>query len=152
MRGTALFACCSNHPITNTLICLHMYLVTARIFCLHGTRDAHTFSWRVGLSRSNARRFYTCEQCATQSGLYVVSSLNSVCLPTLLYPTLPLRLLTIYLLHHVIHSGKNMLRILDDILLVAKGSHSLNIKEETVNVSDFIRQTVADMTNFAYME
>ena len=50
------------------------------------------------------------------------------------------------------HSGKNMLRILDDILLVAKGSHSLNIKEETVNVSDFIRQTVADMTNFAYME
>lgn len=45
-----------------------------------------------------------------------------------------------------------MLRILDDILLVAKGSHSLNIKEETVNVSDFLRQTVADMTNFAYME
>jgi signal transduction histidine kinase len=45
-----------------------------------------------------------------------------------------------------------MLRILDDILLVAKGSHSLNIKEETVNVSEFLRQTVADMTNFAYME
>ena len=45
-----------------------------------------------------------------------------------------------------------MIRILDDILLVAKGSHSLNIKEETVNVSEFLRHSVADMTNFAYME
>ena len=45
-----------------------------------------------------------------------------------------------------------MLRILDDILLVAKGSHSLTIKAETVNVSEFLRQTVADMANFAYME
>lgn len=45
-----------------------------------------------------------------------------------------------------------MLRILDDILLVAKGSHSLNIKEETFNVTDFLRQAVNDMTNFAYME
>ena len=49
-------------------------------------------------------------------------------------------------------SGKNMIRILDDILLVAKGSHSLTIKEETVNVLDFLKGTVADMTNFAYME
>eukprot|EP00956_Cyclotella_meneghiniana_P018272 scaffold30308_cov42-Cyclotella_meneghiniana.AAC.2 len=49
-------------------------------------------------------------------------------------------------------AGKNMIRILDDILLVAKGSHSLTIKEETVNVLDFVQQTVADMTNFAYME
>lgn len=45
-----------------------------------------------------------------------------------------------------------MIRILDDILLVAKGSHSLTIKEETVNVLDFLKGTVADMTNFAYME
>ncbi len=45
-----------------------------------------------------------------------------------------------------------MLRILDDILLVAKGSHTLNIKEETVNVSEFLRQTVDDMTSFAYTE
>lgn len=45
-----------------------------------------------------------------------------------------------------------MIRILDDILLVAKGSHSLTIKEETVDVSEFLRQTVADMTNYAYME
>ena len=51
-----------------------------------------------------------------------------------------------------IHSGKSMIRILDDILLVAKGSRSLDIKEETVDVSEFLRQTVADMTNFAYME
>lgn len=45
-----------------------------------------------------------------------------------------------------------MIRILDDILLVAKGNHSLNIKEEAVNVTAFLRKTVADMTNFAYME
>lgn len=45
-----------------------------------------------------------------------------------------------------------MIRILDDILLVAKGSYSLNIKEEVVDVSDFLRQTVTDMTNMAYME
>mmetsp|Transcript_10668 Transcript_10668/g.18196 ORF Transcript_10668/g.18196 Transcript_10668/m.18196 type:complete len:1088 (-) Transcript_10668:69-3332(-) len=56
------------------------------------------------------------------------------------------------LLNQAYMCGKNMLRILDDILLVAKGSHSLTIKEETVNVSEFLRQTVADMTNFAYME
>jgi signal transduction histidine kinase len=56
------------------------------------------------------------------------------------------------LLNQALMCGNNMIRILDDILLVAKGSYSLNIKEEAVDVTDFLHQTVLDMTNFAYME
>ena len=48
--------------------------------------------------------------------------------------------------------GKNMLKILDDILLVAKGSYSLELEEQSVDVLDFLRQTLADMTSYAYME
>jgi nitrogen-specific signal transduction histidine kinase len=35
---------------------------------------------------------------------------------------------------------------------VAKGSYSLNIKEDVVDVSQFLRDTVADMQYFAHME
>ena len=56
------------------------------------------------------------------------------------------------LLNNAYMSGKNMIRILDDILLVAKGSYGLKIHEEAVDVSEFLRQTIADMRNFAYME
>ena len=45
-----------------------------------------------------------------------------------------------------------MIRILDDILLVAKGSYSLNITEQSVDLSQFLQETVTDMQNFAYME
>jgi len=48
--------------------------------------------------------------------------------------------------------GKNMLKILDDILLVAKGSYSLELEEQSVDVLDFLRRTLADMTSYAYME
>lgn len=48
--------------------------------------------------------------------------------------------------------GKNVLKILDDILLVAKGSYSLELEEQSVDVLDFLRQTLADMTSYAYME
>ena len=37
-------------------------------------------------------------------------------------------------------------------LLVAKGSYSLNITEESVDLSEFLRQSVTDLQNFAYME
>eukprot|EP00804_Cyclotella_cryptica_P007284 CCRYP_002530-RA/>CCRYP_002530-RA protein AED:0.10 eAED:0.10 QI:89/1/1/1/0.83/0.85/7/208/1057 len=57
-----------------------------------------------------------------------------------------------HLLNNAFMCGKNMIRILDDILLVAKGSYSLNIKEAAVDVSQFLRETVADMQYFAYME
>ena len=57
-----------------------------------------------------------------------------------------------HLLNNAYMCGKNMIRILDDILLVAKGSYSLNIKEEVVDVSQFLRDTVADMQYFAHME
>ena len=45
-----------------------------------------------------------------------------------------------------------MVRILDDILLVAKGSYSLNIKDEVVDASEWLRDTVSGMRNFALME
>lgn len=48
--------------------------------------------------------------------------------------------------------GKNMIKILDDILLVAKGSYSLKLEEQSVDVLDFLRQAIADMTSYAYME
>ena len=57
-----------------------------------------------------------------------------------------------HLLNNAYMCGKNMIRILDDILLVAKGSYSLNIKEDVVDVSQFLRDTVADMQYFAHME
>jgi len=56
------------------------------------------------------------------------------------------------LLNQAYISGKNMIRILDDILLVAKGSYSLKIEEQPVDVSEFLHQTVADMKSYAYME
>ena len=56
------------------------------------------------------------------------------------------------LLNQAYLCGKNMIRILDDILLVAKGSYSLNITEQSVDLSEFLQQTVTDMQNFAYME
>ena len=37
-------------------------------------------------------------------------------------------------------------------LLVAKGSYSLNITEQSVDLSEFLRQSVTDLQNFAYME
>lgn len=49
-------------------------------------------------------------------------------------------------------SGKNMIRILDDILLVAKGETSLDLREEPVDVIEFLSHTIADMKNMAYME
>lgn len=57
-----------------------------------------------------------------------------------------------HLLNNAYMCGKNMIRILDDILLVAKGSYSLNIKEDVVDVNQFLRETVADMQYFAHME
>lgn len=57
-----------------------------------------------------------------------------------------------HLLNQAYMCGKNMIRILDDILLVAKGSYSLNITVDSVDLSSFLQETVADMQNFAYME
>lgn len=37
-------------------------------------------------------------------------------------------------------------------LLVAKGSYSLNITEQSVDLSEFLRESVTDLQNFAYME
>lgn len=50
------------------------------------------------------------------------------------------------------HCGKNMIKILDDILLVAKGAYSLQLEEQTVNVEEFLRSALGDMTSYAYME
>lgn len=45
-----------------------------------------------------------------------------------------------------------MVKILDDILLVAKGSYNLQIEEHPFNIQTFVRETKNDMQSFAMLE
>jgi signal transduction histidine kinase len=48
--------------------------------------------------------------------------------------------------------GKSMVKILDDILLVAKGSYNLQIEEHPFDIQTFVRETKNDMQSFAMLE
>jgi light-regulated signal transduction histidine kinase (bacteriophytochrome) len=48
--------------------------------------------------------------------------------------------------------GKSMIKILDDILLVAKGSYDLQIEEHLFDLKSFVKITANDMSSFALME
>lgn len=48
--------------------------------------------------------------------------------------------------------GKNMIKILDDILLVAKGSYSLQLEEHPADISEFLKNTLDEMKSYAYMQ
>lgn len=48
--------------------------------------------------------------------------------------------------------GKSMVKILDDILLVAKGSYNLQIEEHPFDIQSFVKEVVGDMRSFAIME
>lgn len=45
-----------------------------------------------------------------------------------------------------------MVKILDDILLVAKGSYNLQIEEHPFDIQTFVRETKNDMQSFAVLE
>ena len=48
--------------------------------------------------------------------------------------------------------GESMIKILDDILLLAKGSYTMQLEEQSVDIHAFLRQTLADMNSYARME
>jgi len=48
--------------------------------------------------------------------------------------------------------GKNLIKILDDILLIAKGSYSLQVESREVDIHEFLKQTLGDMMSYARME
>jgi len=48
--------------------------------------------------------------------------------------------------------GKSMIKILDDILLVAKGSYNLQIEPVPFEIQSFMKDTLSDMASYALME